>query len=241
MSTCTIVGAGEGLGSALAAKFASEGFDIALISRSEAGSKVAHDAAINARKEAVVKFFPADATQPETIEKALTDVAAQMGDIDVLIYNVRDAYTQIEPLDMTYDMIDKVHKLEVIGPFAAVKTVLPGMRQRGHGSIFFSSATAALRGSPNFPLYSLGKFGMRSLSQSFARAYAKDGVHFVHVRMDLELDVPFVRAQLDGVIDEESLSNPADVAQSYWHTHLQPKSAWSNEIELRPYTEYWSI
>lgn len=241
MPTCAIIGGGEGLGSALAAKFAREGFDIALVSRSEAGSKAAHDAAINARHATQVKFFPADATHPETIETALGDVAAQMGDIDVLIYNVRGAYTKIEPLEMTYEMIDSVHKLEVIGAFAAVKAVLPGMRQRGRGSVFFSSATAAFRGSANFPLYAIGKFGMRALSQSLTRAYARDGVHIVHVRLDCDLDVPFTRSQHAGEIDTDAMSNPADVAQSYWHVHLQPKSAWSNEIELRPYSEQWTI
>lgn len=138
-------------------------------------------------------------------------------------------------------MIDDVQKLEVIGAFAAAKSVLPTMRQRGQGSIFFSSATAAFRGSASFPLYSIGKFGMRALSQSLTRAYAKDGVHIVHVRLDCELDVPFTRSQLTKEIDTDALSNPADVAQSYWHTHLQPRSAWSNEIELRPYSEKWTI
>lgn len=241
MSTCSIVGAGEGLGSALAAKFASEGFDIALISRTEAGSKVAHDAAVREAKGSDVRFFKADAMHPESIEKAFDDIAAQMSDIDVLIYNVRGSYTPIEPLAMTYEMINEVHTLEVIGAFASVKAVLPDMRERGRGSIFFSSATAALRGSATYPLYSIGKFGVRALSQSLTRAYAKEGIHIVHVRLDCELDVPFTRAQHADVVGSEVLSNPADVAQSYWHTYMQPKSAWSNEIELRPYSEQWSI
>ncbi len=241
MPTCVLIGGGEGLGSALAARFASEGFDIAPISRTEAGSKAAYDAARQARGETQVRFFSADATQAQTIETAMSQVAMQMSDIDVLIYNVRGPYTQIEPLEMTYEMLESTHKLEVIGAFSAAKAVLPGMRQRGRGSIFFSSATAALRGSARFPLYSIGKFGVRALSQSLARAYSRDGVHIVHVRSDCELDVPFTRSQHAGAIDTDAMSNTDDVAQSYWHAHLQPKSAWSNEIELRPYSEQWTI
>lgn len=233
-SVCVIVGAGEGLGSALAAKFASEGYDIALISRSESGSKAAYDAVKRARSDTNVIFFSADATVPETIEQALGQVALEMGEIDVLIYNVRSSYAQCEPLDMTYEAIDVVHKLEVVSAFAAAKSVIPAMRERKRGSIFFSSATAALRGSAKYPLYSIGKFGMRALSQSLARAYAHEGIHVVHVRMDCELDVPFSHAQHEVEIDPKTMSNTEDVAQSYWHTHLQPKSAWSNEIELRP-------
>jgi NAD(P)-dependent dehydrogenase (short-subunit alcohol dehydrogenase family) len=240
-SICAIVGAGEGLGSALAAKFSSEGFDIALISRSESGSRAANDAVLKSRADADVRFFAADASFPETIEKALDRVALEMGDIEVLIYNVRDSYTKCEPLDMSFDAIDKVHKLEVVSAFAAAKSVLPGMRSRGQGSIFFSSATSAFRGSAQYPLYSIGKFGMRALSQSLAKAYAQDRVHIVHVRMDLELNVPFTHAQHDTEVDPNTMSNTEDVALSYWHTHLQPKSAWSNEIELRPYTETWTI
>lgn len=240
-SVCAIVGSGEGLGSALAAKFASEGLNIALISRSEAGSKTAFEAALNARPDAKVNFFAADASVPEALEQVLGRVAQEMGDIDVLIYNVRGPFIATEPLEMTYDEIDAVHKLEVVGAFAAAKSVIPAMRKRGQGTVLFSSTTGALRGSAQYPLSAIGKFGLRAVSQNLAKAYSRDGVHVVHVRLDCELDVPFSHAQHEGDADAETMSKPADVAQAYWHTHLQPKSAWSNEIELRPYTEQWSI
>ena len=237
---CAIVGAGEGLGSALAAKFASEGFDLALVSRSEAGSAAAMKAASEARGDAKVRFFPADATDPETVEQALDEVTCGMGAIDVLTYNVRDTFPRCEPLDMTYEALENVFRLEVVGAFAAAKSVLPGMRQRRRGSVFFSSATAAFRGSGAYPLYAIGKFGLRALSQSLAKAYSRDGVHIVHVRLDCNLDVPIMRDLYGEKYDKEKLADPADVAESYWLAHRQPRSAWSNEIELRPYTEAWT-
>lgn len=239
-SVCAIVGAGEGLGSALAAKFASEGFNIALLSRSETGSAHARAAALDASPTADVRGYIADANKPETIETALAGVARDMGEVDVLIYNVRDKFTRCEPLEMTYDALEHTFRLEVVGAFAAAKSVLPAMRQRGSGSIFFSSATAAYRGSAKHPLYAIGKFGLRGLSQSLCKAYARDGVHIVHVRLDCDLETPVMRELYGDRYDPDKLAKTEDVAEAYWLTHLQPRSAWSNEIELRPHTEFWT-
>ncbi len=237
---CAIVGTGEGLGRALAAKFAGEGFDIALISRTEKGSSAAAEAVARANAEANVRFFAADATQSETVEQALVAVAGDMGDVNVLIYNARSSFAPCDPLDMTYAALEDVYRLEVVGAFAAAKAVLPAMRERGRGTVLFSSATAALCGSATHPLYSIGKFGLRALSQSLAKAYSKDGVHVVHVRLDCDLDVPLMRKHYGADFDPEHAANTDDVAATYWWAHQQPRSAWSNEIELRPYTETWT-
>ena len=237
---CAIVGAGEGLGRSLAAKFAGEGFDIGLISRSEEGSCAAIDAAVTARVNTKTRHFPADATQPSSIEQALGSLVDVFGDVDVLIYNVCDGFPRCEPLDMDYDEMERVFRLEVVGAFAATKSVLPAMRQRGSGSILFSSATAALRGSASYPLYAIGKFGLRALTQSLARAYSKDGVHIVHIRLDCDLDVPRMRELYGDRYDPDILADPDAVAESYWLVHCQPRSAWSNEVELRPHMENWT-
>ena len=163
-----------------------------------------------------------------------------MGDVEILIYNVRDKFARREPLEITYAELDEIYHVEVVGAFAAAKAVLPAMRERGRGSIFFSSATAALRGSATHPLYAIGKFGLRALSQSLAKAYARDGVHVVHVRLDCDLDVPIMREAYGDRFDPENMANTDDVAETYWWVHQQPKSAWTNEIELRPYTETWT-
>lgn len=106
--------------------------------------------------------------------------------------------------------------------------------------MFFSSATAAYRGSSTYPLYAIGKFGLRALSQSLAKAYARDGVHIVHVRLDCDLDVPYTRASYGVQYDCDNLASLGAVAECYWLTHRQPKAAWSNEIEVRPYRENWT-
>ena len=239
-SVCAIVGAGEGLGRALAAKFATQGFDIALISRSEANCAAAIEATKTARDRVKVLFYAADATKPETLESALSAAARDLGEIDVLIYNARGNFTACAPLEMSYAALEDIYRVEVIGAFAAARSVLPSMIDRSRGSLFFSSATAALRGSGTHPLYSIGKFGLRALSQSLTRAYAKDGVHIVHFRLDCDLDVPIMRKLYGDKYDPDILADPDAVAESYWLIHCQPRSAWSNEVELRPHTENWT-
>lgn len=239
-SVCAIVGAGEGLGRALAAKFATQGFDIALISRSEANCAAAIEAVRTANDTVQVRFYSADASKPETLESALTTVVRDLGEIDVLIYNARGEFTACAPLDMSYAALEDIYRVEVIGAFAAARSVLPSMINRSRGSLFFSSATAALRGSGDYPLYSIGKFGLRALSQSLTRAYAKDGVHIVHFRLDCDLDVPIMRDLYGDRYDPEILARPEDVAETYWLTHLQPTGAWSNEVEIRPSKEVWT-
>ena len=237
---CAIVGAGEGLGRALAAKFANHGFDIGLVSRSEQNSTAAMQAAANSNPNARVQFFEADGSRPATIEKAFATIATQMGEVEVLIYNARDSFVSCEPLELTYEDLEENYRLEVVGALASAKCVIPAMRERGKGSVFFSSATAAYRGSATHALYSIGKFGLRALSQSLAKAYSKDGVHVVHVRLDCDLDMPLMREIYGERFDSSQMANTDDVAQSYWWVYQQPRSAWSNELELRPYTEEWT-
>ena len=110
---CAIVGASEGLGRALAARFAGEGFDIGLISRSREGSGAAAEAAVSADPGATVDFLAADARAPETVEQALNAVASRVGVVDVLIYNARGEFTRREPLDMTYAELEEVYRVEM--------------------------------------------------------------------------------------------------------------------------------
>ena len=115
---------------------------------------------------------------------------------------------------MTYAELEEIFQVEVVGAFAAARSVLPAMRRRGAGSVMFSSATAAFRGSATHPLYAIGKFGLRALSQSLAKAYSKDGVHVVHMRLDCDLDVPLMRERYGDDYENAGLADPDAVAQS---------------------------
>ena len=237
---CVIIGSGLGLGKSLATKFAKHGFNIALVSRSTLNLNEIINAIKSVNSISQVEHFSADANAPETIELVLKEVMEKFGDINVLIYNVRDEFKAMEPMKVKTLDLEKILRLEVISAFVAAKSVLKSMRKNGSGAIFFSSATAAFRGSDEYWLYSIGKFGLRSLSQSLTKAYARDGIHFIHVRLDCDLDVPIMRDIYGSRSKERKLVDPDKVAESYWLTYLQPRAAWSNEIELRPFTEKWT-
>jgi NAD(P)-dependent dehydrogenase (short-subunit alcohol dehydrogenase family) len=238
---CAIVGAGEGLGQSLAAAFATKGFDIALLSRSEKGSAAAAEAARRANPLTKVQFFAADAGKPQTVEDALARLVRETGGVEVLIYNVRGDLRPKPPLAIEYSELREILEIEVVGALAAAKAVMPGMIEKAGGTMIFSSATAAFRGSGGNPLYAIGKFGLRALAQSLAKAYAKAGVHVVHIRLDCALDVPIVRKLMGAKFDPKYAASTDDVAQTYLWVCEQPKSAWSNEVELRPFTEEWTF
>jgi NADP-dependent 3-hydroxy acid dehydrogenase YdfG len=145
------------------------------------------------------------------------------------------------PLAIEYAELRDILEIEVVGALAAAKAVMPAMIEKGRGTVIFSSATAAFRGSAGNPLYAIGKFGLRALAQSLAKAYAKEGVHVAHVRLDCDLDVPIVRQLMGAKFDPNYTASPDDVAQTYLWICEQPKSAWSNEVELRPFTENWTL
>ncbi len=238
---CAIVGAGEGLGQSLAAAFAAKGFDIALLSRSEKGSAAAATAARRANSRVEVQFIAADAGKPQSVEEGLGRLVRDTGGVEVLIYNVRGDLRLTAPLAIEYSELREILELEVVGALAAAKAAMPAMIERGRGTVIFSSATAALRGSARNPLYAIGKFGLRALAQSLAKAYAKAGVHVAHVRLDCALDVPIVRKMMGAKFDPKHVASTDDVAQTYVWVCEQPKSAWSNEVELRPFTEEWTF
>jgi NAD(P)-dependent dehydrogenase (short-subunit alcohol dehydrogenase family) len=142
---CAIVGAGEGLGQSLAAAFATKGFDIALLSRSEKGSAAAAEAARRANPLTKVQFFAADAGKPQTVEDALARLVRETGGVEVLIYNVRGDLRPKPPLAIEYSELREILEIEVVGALAAAKAVMPGMIEKAGGTMIFSSATAAFR------------------------------------------------------------------------------------------------
>ncbi|MGH8516246.1 MAG: SDR family NAD(P)-dependent oxidoreductase [Panacagrimonas sp.] len=231
---CAIVGAGEGLGVALARAFARQGNDLLLVGRSAAGQAAAREAAVAAGAKVTIE--EADARDPAALTKALGAASSA----EVLIYNPRAGLTFKPPLEVTAEELQDILALEVVGAFTAARAVLPAMIERGRGTIIFSSATAALRGSGRNLLYATGKFGLRGMAQSLAKAYGAKGVHVAHVRLDCALDVPVVKKMMGNNYDKSRTADTDDVAQSYVWIHQQPRSAWSNEIELRPYTEDWT-
>lgn len=228
---CAIVGVGPGNGAAFARKFSSEGYAVALMSRNEQYLDQLAGEVDAARP------IPWDATDEGAAEAVFSRVREQLGPISVLVYNAgAGAFGTVDEIE-TEDL-ERAFKVNALGCLTAVKQVLPDMRNGEGGNIVVIGATASLRGGEKFAAFAPAKAAQRSLAQSMARHLGRDGIHVSYVVIDGVIDLSRTRQMLSDKPDEFFLK-PADIAESVFHLTRQPRSAWSFEIDLRPFCEKW--
>jgi NAD(P)-dependent dehydrogenase (short-subunit alcohol dehydrogenase family) len=224
---CAIVGIGPKNGAAFARRFDKEGYRIALLSRSTALSSEIADELRDARA------YECDATDPESIKSAFRQVEADLGKVDVLIYNAGSGSWQtIE--EITPDDFERSWRVNAFGALVASQQVIPAMTQRGSGKIIFVGATASLRGRPGTTGFAAAKAAQRSLAQSMAKHLGPQGIHVALLIIDGGIDTPGSASASAG----ERL-DPNDIAALAHYLTTQPRSAWSFEVEARPSQESW--
>ncbi|AUX39098.1 short-chain dehydrogenase [Sorangium cellulosum] len=228
-----VVGVGPGLGAAVSRRFASEGFSVGLMARTAAACEAVQRQIEEAGGRAL--SVPADAADADSVAAAFARVNEALGPVDVLIYNA-SAFRVAGALEITPRELEDDWKISCLGGFLSAQAVLPGMLERGQGTILFTGATASLRGGARFAALAVGKFGLRALAQSLARELGPRGVHVAHVVIDGLIDTPRVRAMLPGRNPQTMLS-PEALAETYFQLHAQPPSAWTHEIDVRPSVE----
>ncbi|HLO84199.1 MAG TPA: SDR family NAD(P)-dependent oxidoreductase [Nostocaceae cyanobacterium] len=228
-----VVGVGPGLGAAIAHRFASEGFTVALIARSADKLTQIQNKILASGGDAVA--IPADVTSVTSLQLAFTQIFSLLGTPEVLVYNA-GAFQMAGILDLTPESFENCWKVNCFGAFLAAQMVLPKMLERGQGTILFTGATAALRGSARFAALAVGKFGLRALAQSLAREFGSQGIHVAHVVIDGIINTP--KIQTRGIERETyTLLSPEAIAQTYWSLYQQDSTAWTLEIDLRPAVE----
>jgi NAD(P)-dependent dehydrogenase (short-subunit alcohol dehydrogenase family) len=220
-----IVGAGAGLSAALARAFAKEGLAIALAARNT------YDLASLAA-ETKAQVFACDAARRADVEKLFADLDAQ-GAPDVVAYNA--SYRTRGPfVDLDADEVEKSLRVSALAGFyvaqAAVRRMLPARK----GAIFFTGASASVKGYAQSAPFAMGKFALRGLAQSMARELAPQGIHVAHVVVDGGIRS---ERRVEPADKPDSMLDPAAIAESYVHLLRQPRSAWSWEIEVRPWVE----
>jgi NAD(P)-dependent dehydrogenase (short-subunit alcohol dehydrogenase family) len=228
-----VLGVGPGLGAAVARRFAREGYAVALMARSEESLSAAREEVQGAGGEALA--VATDATDPASVADAFERVRGEMGDPEVFVYNA-GAFRMGGILEISPEDFDLCFKANCAGAFYAAQQVLPAMAEAGRGTVLLTGATAALRGSARFSALAVGKFGLRALAQSMAREFGPRGIHVAHVVIDGQINTPRVRG-MSPDREEHTMLSPDAIAEAYWQLHVQDRTAWTLELDLRPAVE----
>jgi NAD(P)-dependent dehydrogenase (short-subunit alcohol dehydrogenase family) len=224
--TALIVGVGSGLSASLARLFAKAGMKVALAARRPDNLKAL-------AQETGAKSFACDSTNRAEVAKLFADVQTALGSPDVVVYNAsyrsRGPFVELDP-----DEVAKSLSVTVFGGFLVAQEAAKRMLPQHHGAIFFTGASASVKGYAQSAPFAMGKFALRGLAQSMARELQPQGIHVCHVVID-----GGIRSERrpDSPDKPDSTLDPDAVAESYLHLLQQPRSAWAWELELRPWVE----
>jgi len=241
--TVAVIGAGDYIGSEIAKKFAAEGFTLfvgrrngdklaPLVNEIEAAGGRAFARTLDARKEGEILSFLSDADK--------------LAPLEVCVFNI-GANVNFPLLDTTERVFRKVWEMACYSGFLAGREAARLMLPHGRGSIFFTGATASLRGGVGYAAFASAKFGLRAVAQAAARELWPKNIHVAHLIIDSGVNTEWVRERIkerEGQValdnlDPNRLMPPASVAESYWQLYQQPRSAWVFEQEIRPFGEKW--
>lgn len=228
---CAVIGIGPGNGEAFARRFDRAGYRVALLSRStELSSSIA-------KELTHAKAFTCDAGDAASVAKALADVERDLGPVDALIYNAGSgSWGGVD--DVTPEALENALRVNAVGSLAAARAVLPGMRKMRRGNIVFIGATASRRGGAGTIGFAPAKAAQKSIAESLARKLGPENIHVSLVVIDGVIDIPRTRERMPDKPASFFLS-PADIADTVHFLTEQKPSAWTFELEVRPFGEKW--
>jgi len=231
------VGASNGLGAAIARRFARENLHVCIAGRT------AHN--LNVVKQEIdaqggsASIAVCDATDRQQIRLALNS-CEQYGQLEAVIFNVGNN-APIAFSDLTEEQFEKFWRVCTYSGFLTAKEALPRLEEHG-GSLLFTGASASLRGRPGFAHFAAAKAGLRSIAQALAKDYGPKGIHVAHVVVDGAINGERLRSVLPEYLDrlgEDGSIDPDAISELYWLLHSQPRNAWTFELDVRPYKEVW--
>jgi len=229
LGIAVIVGAGPGLGAALARRAGREGLTVFMSSRNEKRLQ-------SLAKEIGGRAVACDATRETDVEKLFGEVARSEGAPRLVVYNA-GAFLPRSILETSASEFEDCWRAGCLGGFLVGRAAARLMVPAGGGTILFTGATASLRGSANFANLAVGKFGLRAVAQSMARELGPKGIHVAHVIIDGQIEAEHRPGRKRSENAPDALLDPDAIAEAYWQLHRQPRSAWTLELDLRPWTE----
>jgi NAD(P)-dependent dehydrogenase (short-subunit alcohol dehydrogenase family) len=229
--TAVVFGVGPGLGWALVRRFMTANMQVGAVARDEARL----NSLLKSGGTQSVRPYAADVSKSEDVLRVFDSVDHDLGEPDLVVFNAgafhKDNVLDIDPADF-----ERCWRVGCLGGLLVGQAAARRMAKRGHGTIIFSGATAALRGRAGFANLAVPKFGLRALAQSMARELGPRGVHICFVIIDGQIESERYRHLIDER-GEDSLLAPDAIAELYLQLHRQPRSAWSQEIDIRPWSE----
>ena len=226
-----VVGAGPGLGWALAKRFAQAGMQVVAAARDPVKLKPA----VSAEGASGVQLEACDATQPIAVTRLFDTVERDFGIPGLVVFNA-GTYERGGILDITPESFERCWRTGCFGGFLVGQAAARLMASRAAGTIIFTGATASLRGGAGFANLAVPKFGLRALAQSMARELGPKGIHVAHVIIDGQIESERSR-HLQDERGPASLLPAGAIAESYYQLHRQPRGAWTHELDLRPWVE----
>jgi NAD(P)-dependent dehydrogenase (short-subunit alcohol dehydrogenase family) len=234
-----VIGAGDATGGAIARRFAREGFT-ACVTRRHA-DKLAPLVARIEGEGGKAHAFGSDARKEEEMVALVAGIERDIGPIEVAAFNI-GANVRFPIRETTARVYFKVWEMACFAGFLMGREVAKVMVPRGRGTILFTGATASLRGSIGFSAFAGAKHALRALAQSMARELGPQGIHVAHPIIDGAIDTEFIRSNFPdryALRERDGILSPDAIAEAYWQLHLQPRSAWTHEMDLRPWIEAW--
>ncbi|KFZ17831.1 hypothetical protein V501_01540 [Pseudogymnoascus sp. VKM F-4519 (FW-2642)] len=244
-----VVGAGPGIGEAVARRFVSEGFIVALLARTKDKLQTMVQGIEADFGKGSARYYLTDLRIEQDVISSFTSIRSELGPVQVLVYNAGARRVNGRSiLDTTTEEFENFTKINLFGAFWSSKCVLPDMLAAERGTIIFTGATGSLRGAAGLSSFSPGKFGLRSLAQIITREYQSKGIHGAHLIIDGPVDGKLIggvaRRKWEREGEKEKLEEidayilqPVDLAKIYWFLHTQPKSAWTQELDVRAQKE----
>jgi NADP-dependent 3-hydroxy acid dehydrogenase YdfG len=226
-----VTGVGPGTGTSIVRRFAEGGYDVAMIARNEERLRQLEAEIGNA------KAFAVNVTDTVRFDQTLDRIISEFGAPEVVIHNaVGGAFGNFMQIDPT--ILQRNFQVNVMALLHLARRVAPAMIEAGSGAVVVSGNTSAVRGKSNFAGFAPTKAGQRILAESIARELGPKGIHVAYVVIDAVIDLEWTRAARPDAPDDFFIQ-PADIANEIWHVVHQPRSAWSFNVEIRPFKESW--
>ena len=249
---CLVIGAGAGIGGTVGMRFAREGYHAVLARRTGQDGLDSMVASVKESGGSATGFL-LNAVEPDSIEDLVAEVEADIGPIEVLVFNLGSQVGNRTLEETNYKTFEMGWRLATFGLFRAASAVVPLMEERGQGTILVTSATAAVRGNKGQHSHAASMGGRRMLCQSLNAELAPKGIHIAHILIDGAVDAPDTLGKMLGPdrfqelrenrgLEHDGLMLPEKIADTYFHISQQHRSTWTHEIDMRSFSDlpWWN-